>query len=298
MASVILVTGPTGHVGYRLLERLGDAHVPATAMVRVDFKGDGLPRQVQHIVGSLDTPPPADLLSEFDRVFLVSPSSEEQVELEIYFIDALLTAGHRPHVVKVAADGFQDPDCQVRFMRNHRQVATHLDGTGLPVTYLAPNLYMESLLPTAGVIREKGLLPAPAGEGRIGFVASKDVAAVAAHALTAEGQEDVIYSITGPESLGYGDVADRISAVFARQVDYDDVPPEQARETMLADGMREWEAEGTLELFDWVRGGGCDVVTDAVRHTTDRTPHPIEDWLAELRGAFVGRPADVPPPQL
>jgi len=48
--------------------------------------------------------------------------------------------------VKVAADGFQDPDCHVRFMRSHWQVALHLDATGLPVTYLAPSRYMENLV--------------------------------------------------------------------------------------------------------------------------------------------------------
>ena len=48
-------------------------------------------------------------------MFLLSPASEEQAELEIYFIDALVAAaGHRPYVVKVAADGFPEPDCEVR----------------------------------------------------------------------------------------------------------------------------------------------------------------------------------------
>jgi uncharacterized protein YbjT (DUF2867 family) len=31
-----------------------------------------------------------------------------------------------------------------------------------------------------------------------------------------------LYVVTGPEALGYADVAARISAVFARQVDYED----------------------------------------------------------------------------
>src|ERR1700728_630604 len=166
---VILVTGATGKVGYRLLEALADTGTEATAMVRVEAKGDDLPGSAKHIVASFDEPPPAEVLQSFDRVFLLSPSHEDQAELEILFIDALVAAGHRPHVVKVAADGFLDPGCDVRFMRSHREIARHLDATGLPVSYLAPAPFMEMLLPAAPAIRQEATLYAPAGHGRVGF---------------------------------------------------------------------------------------------------------------------------------
>jgi NAD(P)H dehydrogenase (quinone) len=113
---VILVTGATGNVGYRLLENLDDAGVPATAMVRTEAKAVDLPPRVQHRVATLDGPPPPEVLQEFDNVFLLSPDVEAQAEMEVLFVDALVAAGHRPRVLKVAYDGFQDLDCDVRFM--------------------------------------------------------------------------------------------------------------------------------------------------------------------------------------
>ena len=142
---MILVTGATGRVGYHLLEALADARADVTAMVRVQAKAADLPGTPQHVVATFDDPPPAEVLRGFDHVFLLSPAIEEQAELETVFIDALVAAGHGPHVVKVAADGFADPGCEVRFMVSHRQIAAHLDATGLPATYLAPALYMEGL---------------------------------------------------------------------------------------------------------------------------------------------------------
>jgi NAD(P)H dehydrogenase (quinone) len=130
---VILVTGAIGQVGYHLLEALADMGAEVTAMVRVPAKAVDLPGTSQHLVATLDRPPSADVLRAFDPVFLLSPAHEGQVELELIFIDALLAAGHSPHVVKIAADGFQDPACEVRFMRNHREIAAHLDAAGLPV---------------------------------------------------------------------------------------------------------------------------------------------------------------------
>src|ERR1700709_2416927 len=88
--SMLLVTEATPPVGQRLVEELSDAHAPTTAVVPAQAAGH-------------DGPPPGEVLREFDRVFLTSPAREEQVELEVDFGDALVAAGHRPHVVKLAA---------------------------------------------------------------------------------------------------------------------------------------------------------------------------------------------------
>jgi NAD(P)H dehydrogenase (quinone) len=295
---VILVTGATGTVGFHLLEELTDARADTTAMLRIPARAADLPTGVQPLVASLDAPPSADELRGFDHVFLLSPARQEQVELEITFLDALVAAGHRPHVVKVAADGFQDPDCGVRFMRNHREIALHLEATGLPVTYLAANLYMENLLDSAEAIRTEGVLRAAAGDGRIGFVAASDVAKVAARALTVQGHQDRTYVLTGPSALGYADVAETISAVFAREVGYEDVPSAEVRDRLTASGVDAWNADGVLELYEWMRGGGCDSITADVSAVTGDHARPLTDWLGELRGAFVGHPADAPPPSL
>jgi NAD(P)H dehydrogenase (quinone) len=291
---VILVTGATGRVGYLLLEALADAHADVAAMVRVEAKADDLPGTTQHVVATFDDPPPAEVLQGFDRVFLLSPAIEEQAELETVFIDALVAAGHRPHVVKIAADGFEDPGCEVRFMVSHRQVAAHLDATGLPVTYLAPALYMEDLLAGADTIRDSAEVAVPAGHGRVGFVAGSDVAAVAARVLTSPGHEGATYVLTGPEALRFKDVAARISAVFAREVDYTDQPAERARERLLASGVSAWQTDGNLELFDWIRQGGADNVTAAVRDLTGADPRPVQDWLEESRADFEAPPLDLP----
>jgi NAD(P)H dehydrogenase (quinone) len=286
-SSVILVTGATGRVGYRLLERLADAHADVAAMVRVEAKAADLPGTPRPLVATFDDPPAGEVLREFDRVFLLSPAIEEQAELETVFIDALVAAGHGPHVVKMAADGFADPGCDVRFMLSHRRVAAHLDATGLPVTYMAPALYLEDLLATADTIRREAVISVPAGHGRAGFVAASDVAAAAARVLTTPGHDGATYELTGPQALRFSDVAAKISAVFARKVSYADQPPARAREAMLASGVSPWQADGNLELFDWIRAGGADTITAAVREVTGTDPRPIEDWLDDARASFL-----------
>ena len=291
---MILVTGATGRVGYHLMEALADAHADVTAMVRVEAGAADLPGTPRHVVATFDDPPPAEILRGFDRVFLLSPAIEEQAELETVFIDALLAAGHGPHVVKIAADGFADPGCEVRFMLSHRQVAAHLEAVGLPVTYLASALYMEDLLAAADTVRDKAAIRVPAGHGRVGFVAASDVAAVAARVLTSQGHEGATYVVTGPEALRFKDVAARISAVFAREVGYTDQSAHRARELMLASGLSPWKADGNLELFDWIRQGGANTVTATVRELTGADAQPVEDWLDESRASFLAPTPGLP----
>ena len=295
---MILVTGATGNVGYSLLESLDDAAVPATALVRTDAGAVELPPRVEHVVGDLADPPPPEVLEQFDQVFLLSPEVEGQAEMEIIFIDALAGAGHRPRIVKMAFDGFQDPDCAVRFMQSHRLVANHLDRTGLPVVYLAPTLFMEELLGSTETIRDQGLLPVPAGAARVAIVAARDVADVAAATLVGEAEieDGDVVVLTGPAALSFADVADRISSVFARAVEYDPVTPEAARSALRADGLSSWQVDGRLELYEWISNDAMDGVTDGVRRMLGREPRPLEDWLGEARAAFL-RPAGTSPPR-
>jgi NAD(P)H dehydrogenase (quinone) len=287
---VILVTGATGRVGYRLMEELADARADVAAMVRVEAKAEDLPGTPRHVVATLDEPPPAAVLREFDRIFLLSPEIEEQAALETVFIDAVTAAGHRPHIVKICADGFQDPDCDVRFMLAHRQVALHLAAVGLPVTYLAAATYMENLIDDADQIRTTGEVRASAGHGRAGFVAVADVAAAAARVLTTDGHEDATYVLTGPEALSYAQIAARFSAVFGRRVDYAQVPSQRERELLLANGRTPWEADGAIERFDWIRRGGADSVTGTVLELTGAGPRPLQEWLGDSREEFADLP--------
>jgi NAD(P)H dehydrogenase (quinone) len=77
-------------------------------------------------------------------------------------------------------------------------------------------------------------------------------------------------------------------------VGYTDQPPGRARRLMLASGLSQWQADGNLELFDWIRQGGADTVTAAVREVTGAEPRPVQDWLEESRGDFEGPPLDLP----
>ena len=134
----------------------------------------------------------------------------------------------------------------------------------------------------------------------VGFVAAADVADAAAGVLTgpvpAAGAEAPVFTLTGPESLTYANVAARISTVFARHVRYFDLPEERALEELLGSGMAPWDAEGMLELFAWIRAGGAGQLTSHVREVTQHAPRGLTGWLEGARATFLEPPPDGPAP--
>jgi uncharacterized protein YbjT (DUF2867 family) len=131
------------------------------------------------------------------------------------------------------------------------------------------------------------------------MVAARDVADVAAAVLLGDaGVEDGdVAVLTGPEALSFTDVADRISAVFARTVEYADIAPRAARSALRESGFSPWQADGRMELFEWIRHDAMDAVTDDVEGATGRQPRRLEDWLGEARAVFLSRPPGTSPPR-
>src|SRR5436189_1117187 len=94
-----------------------------------------------------------------------------------------------------------------------------------------------------------GAIYLPWGNGRASFVDTRDIAALAAEALTSEGHEGKTYTLTGPAALGIAEVASILSEVAGREINYIDVPESAARDGMLQAGLpRWWQVDALMEM--------------------------------------------------
>jgi len=93
-----------------------------------------------------------------------------------------------------------------------------------------------------------GAIYLPWGNGRASFVDTRDIAALAAEALTSEGHEGKTYTLTGPAALGIAEVASILSEVAGREINYVDMPESAARDGMLQAGLPQWQVHALMEL--------------------------------------------------
>lgn len=93
-------------------------------------------------------------------------------------------------------------------------------------TLLAPNFFLQNLLAIAPTVKESHGFTMSTGDGRIGMVDARDVAATAATiAASPAPHAGHTYLLTGPELVTYDDVAAALGAALGREIEYRRISP-------------------------------------------------------------------------
>jgi uncharacterized protein YbjT (DUF2867 family) len=145
---------------------------------------------------------------------------------------------------------------------------------------------MSNLIASAETIRHTGKLFAPANGAGIAMIDPCDVAAVAAVVLTTDGHEGQTYEITGPEAITYGRIADELSAVTGRSIEFVDVPDEAARQSLVEAGTPDWLLKHLISLFGIIREGALEPTTETVRALTGSKPRSFAEFARDHAHIF------------
>jgi uncharacterized protein YbjT (DUF2867 family) len=286
---MILVTGATGTVGSPLVATLHERGVAFRALTRSAGHAAALRalgvEAVQGDLGDAASLRPA--LAGVDRLFLVTSPGPDAVSQERTAVDAAVRAGVT-HVVKLSViDADLRSPC--RFMRGHAESERHLRATGIAHTILRPNSFLQNLLGTpAAAVREVGTIIAANDDARISFVDAADVARVAAVVLTRAEHDGQTYELTGPAPRSYPEIAEALTRLLGRAVQYVDIPDETFRARVLGSGASLWLAEGMMELAQYNRTGRPARVSADVERVTGRRPATVEEFLSAHRAEFEG----------
>ena len=109
----------------------------------------------------------------------------------------------------------------------------------------------------------------------------RDIAAIAVKALTEPGHEGKEYTLTGPADISYLDAAAIMSEVSGRQIRLVDVPPDTARQGMIAAHMPEWMIEVILELNAWAKASQGGEITTTVKDVLGRPAHTFREFARD-----------------
>jgi len=270
MAETVLVTGATGTIGRDVAKILSENAVPIRAGVRDQAKarkqfGADIALATFDFEDAASFP---GALKGFEKVFLLPPLMSNQVEVANAFVDAAKRAGVR-HIVKLSAIG-ADASPPYTFGKWHAANEQHIRESGLAFTFLRPNSFMQNFI--TYFPPHDGTIYLPWENGKASFVDTRDIAAVAAEALTSDGHEEKTYTPTGPAPLGIAEVASILSETAGREINYVDVPESAARDGMLQAGLPQWQVEPLLELHATNKQNRWTAVTSDVEKVTGTPP--------------------------
>jgi uncharacterized protein YbjT (DUF2867 family) len=294
--TLILVIGGRSKIGAALITELLDRGEQVRALVRAGEAGGGLssgglssgglPAAAEAVTGDLaDEGSLVTAMTGIEKVFLLSSPHPDAVSWHRNAIDAARRTQVRL-LVRSSILG-ADRETPAEFISAHTACDRYLEDSGLPYVIVRPNLFLQNVPEsTIPAIDESGTFYADAGQARISMVDTRDVAAVAAVALTRPGQAGANYDVTGPEALSYADVADRLTSALGRPVSYADAPDDAVRQALLGAGLSEWFAGALAGLYQDYRRSGTDgyaaQVSDTVRQLTGRPARSLDDLLREI----------------
>jgi uncharacterized protein YbjT (DUF2867 family) len=280
----ILVTGATGNTGRAIVDALVERGAPVRAMVRTEAGRGRLPAGVDTVVADFDDAAAvAAALDGAERAYLVTPSAERAEEQQRRFADLAAEAGVR-HLVVLSQLGAH-VDSPVRFLRYHAAVERHVRDLGVGYTFLRPNLYFQGLLLFAGSISTEGTFFAPIGDAAVSAVDVRDIAAVAAFALTEPGHEGATYTLTGPAAVTHSQIAAALTTALGRTVRFVDVPPQAFADSIRA-VLPPWQVDGLLEDYAHYRRGEAAEVSPVVAEVTGTAPRAVERFARDYATAF------------
>ena len=284
----ILLMGVTGQTGRLLLKEIdrdpGKARVRVVARKAADvekFKAEG--RDAVRL--DLDDPRTfAPALAGVDRLFLLTGYTVAMLHQSKMLVDAARKA-RVSHIVHQGI--FANWDCTDPHFVWHQMIEKYIEASGIAWTHLHPNYFMDNLIgitPVAG-----GTFPVFFEDRRAGWIALKDVAAVAATALREgpgrHGGQDYWLST---ESLNGPEAAQILTEVLGRPINCKVMGPKALAE-LLANPQFPMEPNygaAAVEFMRQVVDGRMayiGTVRDDVPFVTGRPSTPFRQWATENR---------------
>jgi uncharacterized protein YbjT (DUF2867 family) len=172
-----------------------------------------------------------------------------------------------------------------RFDR-HRCVEEAVEASGVEWTHVRPGAFMANTLwQWAPDIRSENVVRAPYGDAAVAPIHEADIAAVATTALVEDGHAGARYPVTGPESITQMEQVRAIGAAIGRDIAFEELTPERARELWAARHMPGAVIDSLLGFLAGAVGRPATVLP-TVQQVTGRPARTFVEWATQRAADF------------
>lgn len=272
---MILVTGATGNVGRHLVGELLGAGAMVRALTR-DPAAARLPDGVE-VARTGDMP-----LDGVTSIFL-NPAVFWSGLGDL--LDRAAGRGVR-RVVVLSSVSVLDEDPANEIAARHLRIERAVEASGLEWTFARPGEFASNALGWRDAIRGGAPVREPYAAARSAPIHERDIATVAAKALLTDDLVGARPVLTGPELLTHPEMVGLIGETIGRPARFEEITPEEARATMLA---QPYMREGVVDPLLRMRARSVEHPLEPspeVERITGRPGRTFREWVAEHADAF------------
>jgi uncharacterized protein YbjT (DUF2867 family) len=278
-----LITGATGNVGSKVVERLLERGERPRIFVRDAQKararyGD----RVDVAIGDLANPTSLAAALAGINVFLLINSGPELASRDEAAANVAKAAAVKLLVKLSSMDAQQDVGTGAWHACGERAIRA----SGIAFTFVRPSGFMSNALGWATSIKSEGIVRSPTGDGRIAFIHPDDIAAVATAALTTQNYEGESLPVTGPEALSYAEMTAKLAAAIGKPLKFEPISEDREQRQMSESGDPAKIIAAHASIYRAIREGRLAAVTDNVARITGRAPITFDLWAQENVPAF------------
>lgn len=282
-----LVTGATGNVGRNVVELLSTAGAEVRAMTRNPVAAR-FPAGVDVVKGDLtDADASLAALTGVDRVYMFPIAylssgefSFDNIVVNTEFPALAAKAGVRRIVLLSSNAVLYGGD------EHHMAAEAAVEDSGLEYTFLRSGEFCMNKLFVWGEAIRSGEPVRSGYPNTVGVpVHEADVAAVAAAALLDDVHVGAKYEMTGPQALTDREQVAEIAAGIGRDIAFEVLTPEAAREAQLAAGMPPQIIDELMEHSARFEATPPPVV-NTVQEVTGRPGRTLREWARDHTADF------------
>jgi uncharacterized protein YbjT (DUF2867 family) len=274
---MILLTGANGVVGRQVRKLLSDEGVPVTAVTR---SRDEMPGTV--VRGNLFHPQWIESALEGVEAVQISPRATGPGLGEL--LKLAVKQGVR-RVVLLSATTVEYPAGEARFAAQFQAAEDLVTRSGLEWTVLRLADFAANALAWVPQLKAGDVVRGAYGRAASSPIHEADIAAVAVHALRGTLPVESVHTLTGPESLDQHEKVRLIGAATGRALSFQELPPEQVRQALLAQGLPEEVPARLLgSLADYSERPGP--TTGTVEDLLGRPALTFAEWARDNAAAF------------
>jgi uncharacterized protein YbjT (DUF2867 family) len=276
---VIVVTGATGNIGGELARRLGASGAAVRGLTRRAGRAR-FPAGVEAAEGDLRDPGSlGPAFTGAEAVFLVAADDVDMAAIAEQARRAGVT-----HVVLVSALAAQTHP-ELPFGQRSLRIEQAVREAGMSWTILRPGQLASNALWWAEPIRRQDTVRAPFAHVALPVIDPADVAAVSHQALIADGHQQRIYPLTGPQALTPPQQVAAIGAALGRDLAFEEITAEQAARHMTQH-MPPEVAESILDLRGRATTAEDSRVLSTVEEVTGAPARTFRQWADDHADSF------------